>query len=380
MTNLPALPPTPDIQRYDDARLTELAQGIVLWVDDHDDPDELIDLWEQIAPWDGVLKHMTKEGKKAASVLAATRWAEIRIGEEDPRPGKGVGGGRPSKTSIPGTLVSPFSRLNKRHRGEFRRLADVGDRLKPEIAEAAEANNYGKVTRRHLLKRADELTPVTKTLHRGDESGDGWTMMHGDMQDRLTEIEEGTVDFIFTDPPYPKEALPLYGDLAQHSARLLKPRGVLVTYAGLIFLPEVIDHLRPTDKDGKPLLNYGWTFCLSMTEGSQSRIMGRHIIQGWKPLIAMTKGTWTSGEWMNDPIRSGGRDKPPETTGWRQDTETAATLISRFTRPGEIVLDPFMGTGTTGVAALATGRQVIGVEADEARFVQSVERLRDLER
>ena len=42
---------------------------------------------------------------------------------------------------------------------------------------------------------------------------------------------------------------------------------------------------------------------------------------------------------------------------------------------GEVVLDPFMGTGTTGVAALRLGRSFIGVEKDEKYFAVSKTRL-----
>lgn len=41
-------------------------------------------------------------------------------------------------------------------------------------------------------------------------------------------------------------------------------------------------------------------------------------------------------------------------------------LIRDFTEPGELVLDPFAGSGTTGVAALANGRRFLGWELDES--------------
>lgn len=49
--------------------------------------------------------------------------------------------------------------------------------------------------------------------------------------------------------------------------------------------------------------------------------------------------------------------------------------IELATRPGDIILDPFMGSGTTGVAAMKTGRRFIGVELDPGYFQIAHERI-----
>lgn len=43
-------------------------------------------------------------------------------------------------------------------------------------------------------------------------------------------------------------------------------------------------------------------------------------------------------------------------------------LIKTYTRVGEIVLDNTMGSGTTGVACMNTGRDFIGIEMNEEYF------------
>jgi site-specific DNA-methyltransferase (adenine-specific) len=43
-------------------------------------------------------------------------------------------------------------------------------------------------------------------------------------------------------------------------------------------------------------------------------------------------------------------------------------LVRIYTNPGDVVLDPFMGSGTTGVACANTGRGFVGVEIDKEVF------------
>jgi len=59
-------------------------------------------------------------------------------------------------------------------------------------------------------------------------------------------------------------------------------------------------------------------------------------------------------------------EKPPE---------LAAHFIRLHTQPGDVVLDPFMGSGSTGVAALQLGRRFVGIELDEYWVRRTQQRL-----
>jgi DNA modification methylase len=52
-------------------------------------------------------------------------------------------------------------------------------------------------------------------------------------------------------------------------------------------------------------------------------------------------------------------------------------LVNRVTWPGDVVLDPFMGSGTTGVACVNLGRSFIGIELDPGYFDIAVKRITD---
>jgi site-specific DNA-methyltransferase (adenine-specific) len=50
-------------------------------------------------------------------------------------------------------------------------------------------------------------------------------------------------------------------------------------------------------------------------------------------------------------------------------------LVNRLTSEGNVVCDPFMGSGTTGVACINTGRRFIGVELDPGYFEIAKQRI-----
>jgi hypothetical protein len=68
-------------------------------------------------------------------------------------------------------------------------------------------------------------------------------------------------------------------------------------------------------------------------------------------------GGYVAGEGWNDKARMGG--KP---------TRLMRLLVKDYSRPGDLVCDPFMGAGTTGVACMLEGRRFVGVEIDPAAF------------
>lgn len=173
---------------------------------------------------------------------------------------------------------------------------------------------------------------------------------HGDFREALADLEH--VDAIITDPPYPAEYLDLLDDLAAWSDKVLAPDGVMAVLMGQTHLPEVYRRL----DGGRP---YRWTACL-LTPGAGYASMPRRLQSNWKPVLI-----YGGGPRFSDVIRSEGTDANAKANHkWGQDYAAFHTLVERLTKPGQTVVDPFMGSGTTLLAANALGRHAIGADVD----------------
>lgn len=53
-----------------------------------------------------------------------------------------------------------------------------------------------------------------------------------------------------------------------------------------------------------------------------------------------------------------------------------STLVQKISKKDQIILDPFMGSGTTAIASIRTGRKFIGIEIDEQYFEDSHQRIK----
>jgi site-specific DNA-methyltransferase (adenine-specific) len=199
------------------------------------------------------------------------------------------------------------------------------------------------------------------------------TIVLGDCRDW-----SGDADAILTDPPYGRDAMPLWWALADLAGDTLPPGGWLLGYSGQAKLPEVMAALGSR-------LTYRWTLATVYPGGEQmARISDMTILTGWKPVLAYRQapfgsargahGRFTSGgrTGIRDVLRRGGREKALHK--WAQPIAEASELIERFTRPDDVILDPFAGSGTFLAAAKAAGRRAIGIEVDEAHCERAATR------
>jgi site-specific DNA-methyltransferase (adenine-specific) len=175
------------------------------------------------------------------------------------------------------------------------------------------------------------------------------------------------VDWIITDPPYPREFLPVYADLAATAARILRPGGSLICMAGQSYLPQIVERLALH-------LTYQWTLAYLTPGGQATQLWERKVNTFWKPLLWFTKGEY-EGPWVGDVTRSEVNDNDKRFHHWGQAESGMADIVRRFTKPGDLIADPFLGGGTTGIVALSLGRRFVGCDIDPAAIDATRSRL-----
>ena len=78
---------------------------------------------------------------------------------------------------------------------------------------------------------------------------------------------------------------------------------------------------------------------------------------------------------VNDCISSPQKEK--ELHPWQKSLNALEVLLSQFTKPGQLILEPFAGSGTTGVACMKKSRRCILIEKDAESIKITKARLKE---
>jgi hypothetical protein len=188
------------------------------------------------------------------------------------------------------------------------------------------------------------------------------------LHESVSEWRPNGVNSIITDPPYVGDSIPLYEHLRDFAVDVLPDGGPLVVMTWQAILPDVIRALQHKD------LAYRWTICWRYANTENTADHARRVFDCWKPILVYHKGSMPKdAPMMRDEIASTAPDKDHHE--WGQSLDGFSRLIRSFSQPGDLVCDPFLGGGTTAVAALAKSRRFTGCDTDKAAIATTEGRL-----
>lgn len=208
------------------------------------------------------------------------------------------------------------------------------------------------------------------------------SLIHGDCQNILSSFksENEKIDVIFTDPVWPKALSKLAGSHNPHD----------LLFEALSFIPmilketgRIIIQLR-CDSDPRILnsilLRYPFIRTAWLPYAIPSR-QGRVLISGdiayvfGKPPKSRVGNRVLPGQPHSDfcPPAQSNHEKIKHPCP--RHLSHVEWLIEKFTEPGETILDPFMGSGTTAIAALNRGRKFIGIEIEKKHCIEAEKRI-----
>ncbi|RUM99894.1 DNA methylase [Pseudaminobacter arsenicus] len=203
------------------------------------------------------------------------------------------------------------------------------------------------------------------------------TVIHGDCIDVMSRMESGSVDMILTDPPY----------ITHYRSR-----------DGQTVRNDDNDRwLAPAFAEAHRVLQPGG-FCISFYGWNQAdKFLGAWRAAGFRPVghIIFRKRYASAGCFLRYHheqaylLAKGRVELPaipiPDVIDWRYEgnrlhptqkpVSVLTPLIEAFSKPGEIVLDPFCGSGSTLVAAQELDRRFIGIELDVAHHATATRRV-----
>lgn len=214
----------------------------------------------------------------------------------------------------------------------------------------------------------------------------------GDCLEKLKQVPDDYIDLILTDPPYNISKDNNFTSMGRsgidfgewdhnadltswikEGARVLKPGGGMVIFNAWLKLPNIANACEDSGLIVKDLLR--WEKSNPMPRNRNRR----YIVDYEFALWIVKKGLWTfnrQNEKYQRPkfihsIPNGKKRVHPT----QKPVKLMEELIKIHSNENDIVLDPFMGSRSTGVAALNLNRKFIGIELDDKYYDAAKNRL-----
>ena len=180
-----------------------------------------------------------------------------------------------------------------------------------------------------------------------------WEVITGDCLEVIPTLDRAAIAAVVTDPPYPDYHVDKYRQTAIDFLDEL-PCRQLIFWSARADFPISYTGVNIWDKKIGVGVQYERIF--ERNGGKMCRVY-RHYLINSTVAASFTKDVFT-GHKSQKPIN------------------LMLELVERYTREGDTIFDPFMGSGTTGVAAVQLGRNFIGCEIDPDYFAIAERRIK----
>jgi len=243
------------------------------------------------------------------------------------------------------------------------------------------------------------------------------TILVGDCIDQMNALPAGSVDLIFADPPYNlqlEEGLTRpdqskvdavdddwdkFQSFSHYDAftrawlkaarRLLKPDGAIWVIGSYHNIFRVGTALQDLDfwmlndviwRKANPMPNFRGTRFTNAHETLiwAARDKKSRVTFNYEAMKQANEDTQMRSDWLF-PICTGGERLTDGEGDKVHPTQKPEALLFRIlnatTRPGDVVLDPFFGTGTTGAVAKKLGRHFIGIDREDTYIAAALKRI-----
>jgi site-specific DNA-methyltransferase (adenine-specific) len=203
------------------------------------------------------------------------------------------------------------------------------------------------------------------------------SIIHGDCVDAMQKLDAGSVGFILTDPPY----------ITRYKSR--EGRTVMNDDNAAWLKPAFTEMHRVLRRDAFCVSFYGYTktdLFMDAWKSAGFRIAGHFVFpkkyasNSWHTQYRHEQAYLLAKGWPQRP-----HAPPPDVIHWtytgnklhptQKPIGILKPLIEAFSRPGDTVLDPFCGSGSTLVAASELDRAYIGIELDPDHHATAQARL-----
>jgi adenine-specific DNA-methyltransferase len=203
-------------------------------------------------------------------------------------------------------------------------------------------------------------------------------LLHGDCSEVLATLPEASVDFVLTDPPYlvnyrDRKGRTVQGDIDdrwlrpafEQIHRVMKPNTLCLSFYGWIHAEKFLSAWKSVGL--RPVGHL--VFVKSYVAGT-GFVQRRH-----EQAMLLAKGSPSLPMEAPADVVPWGRYTGNKLHATQKPVELLQRLLRAFTQPGDVVLDPFCGSGSTLVAANLEGRRAIGIEKDAEVYHIAKERL-----